>query len=196
MESALLLCAEAAVLDRYPGFSSFKTASRIHYQQRWMRDALIQASLDPYTVELAPSITPVPELPGDAEFAFRRRTAIGLGLVLVTGVETDIGDAIGDDRISVVSRTALSREPRFSAARTIWAHKRLSVDSAERYRAIEVVSRWGASPMREVLQALRNESTEPVHQICSLIANSYLEIALDGPLSPATILKLGPASPV
>lgn len=196
MESALLFRAEATALDRYPGFSSFKTRSRIHYQQRWIRDALIQSSLDPYTVELAPSTTPIDALPSCAVFAFRRRTQLGFGLVLVTAVQTDMDDIIDDDRVTVVSRVELSFEPRLSAARAIWTHKRLQVDSAERYRAIEVVSRWGSAAMHEVLRAFRNESIEPVHQVCSLIANSYLEIDLDGPLSPSTTLKLGPAMPV
>lgn len=194
MESALLFRAEAAALDRYPGFSSFKTRSRIHYQQRWIRDSLIQASLDPYTVELVSSTTPAHDLPGRAEFAFRRRTHLGFGLVLVTAVETDMDDVINDERVTILSRVELCREPRFSAARAIWTHKRLQVDSAERYRAIELVYRRGSAPLHEVLATFRNESAEPVHQVCSLIANSHLELDLEVPLSPSTILKLGPAA--
>jgi hypothetical protein len=182
-------------LDRYPGFSSFKTTrGRIHYQRRWIRDALIQASLDPQTVELAPSSTPVQELPAGTIFAFRRRDATGLGLVLVTEVTTDMAHMIDDDRVTVVSRMELRSEPRFSSARAIWTHKRLQVDSAQRYRAIEAVSRRSAATLREVLEAFRNELIEPVHQICSLLANSYLEVDLDGPLKPSTILRLGPAA--
>lgn len=194
MESALLFRAEAYALDRYPGFSSFKTRNPIHYQQRWIRDALIQSSLDPHSVELAPSSTPLDDLPGGAVFAFRRRTQPGFGLVLVTAVETDMENIIGDERVTVVSRSELSLEPRLTAARAIWTHKRLQVDSAERYRAIELVSRWGCAALHEVLAAFRSESVEPVHQVCSLIANSYLEIDLHGPLSPSTILSLGPAT--
>ena len=196
MESALLLRVDASALDRYPGFRSFKTRQPVRYQQRWLRDALIQASLDPHTVELAPSNTPAHELPPPAEFAFRRRTVRGFGIVLVTTVETDIADVINDDRVTVVSRAELSREPRLSAARAVWAHKRLSVDSAERYRAIEAVSKWGSATMDAVVATFKDESVEPVHQVCSLIANSYLEVDLEGPLSPSTILKPGPAMPV
>jgi len=194
MQSIALLPAEPHSLAlRYPGFSSFKTRQSIHYHRRWVRDALIQATLDPDTIELAPSSTPPEHLPAPAEFCFRRRTRNGLGFILLTQTHSDIGGVIGDDRVTVISRPELNREPVASAARSIWAHKRLKVDGGERYRAIAAVSRRGIAPMRDLVAAFRNGSVDPVHQVCSLIANSYLNVDLGNPLGPDSILTIGPA---
>lgn len=127
MEIAALRPAELGLTTRYPGFHSFKTARPIHYRQRWLRDALIQATLDPHTVELSPSSTSPDELPSPVEFSFRRRTSGGLGIVLVSQLDTDIGEVVDDDRVTVITRDELNREPVASTSRSIWAHKRLSV---------------------------------------------------------------------
>lgn len=179
---------------RYPGFSSFKTQQSIHYRHRWLRDALIQASLDPHTIELAPSSTAEQDLPAGIEFAFRRRTAAGLGIVLVTQIGKDLEGLIDDERVTVVTRIELSREPIFTAARTIWGQKRLAVDGAERYRAIDAVESRGSALMHQVVDALRDDSVDPIHQVCSLIANCYLTVDLRSPIGPGSVLTLGPAS--
>lgn len=47
--------------------------------------------------------------------------------------------------------------------------------------------------MREVVASFRHDTIDPVHQICSLIANSYLNVDLGNPLGPDSILTIGPA---
>lgn len=194
MEQALLLQPDMdRIAARYPGFTSFKTRTAIHYRARWIRDALIQCALDPETLELGPSSTPLDELPPPAEFAFRRRTAIGLSLVLVCQVDTDIGNIIADHRVTVITRPEFNREPLRSTARAIWAHKRQTVDASDRYRAVDAVSKRGAAAMHEVISALKDQSTDPVNLVCSLVANSYLSMdPVDG-IGPWSILRLGPA---
>lgn len=195
MESISLMAAERPRLtQRYPGFSSFKTLTSIHYEHRWMRDALIVMSLDQHTLSLAPSSTPTFELPLPAEFSFRRRTVAGPGIVLVTQLETDIEDIVADDRVTVLSRAALSRDPALGVARAIWTQKRTTVDPADRYRALDIVTARRSAAMHEVVGALRSESVDRIHAVCSLLANSYLEMNLDGGLGPWSELKMGPAS--
>lgn len=194
MEHAALQAAETKPLaSRYPGFHSFKTIRPIHYRQRWLRDALIQATLDPLTIELNASSTDPAELPPPIEFSFRRRSAAGLGIVLVSQIETDIGEIVGDERVTVITRDELNREPVRTTTRTIWMQKRLPVDSAQRYRAIELIDRHGVASLQETIAVMKNLSADPVHQICSLIANGYLTIDLQHPMGPRSLLTLGPA---
>jgi hypothetical protein len=181
--------------DRYPGFSSCKTRRPIHYRHRWIRDALIQSSLDDSVIEIAPTITPVSEFPRPIEFSFRQFIASGMTLVLLSQVPTTLGTVIDDSRIIVIERSQLVTGPRAIACRAIWAQKRMPVDTADRYRAIERILRCGEPvPMNELVPLLRNPSLDPVHQLFAFLANGFLTADLRAGISPGTLLDLGPAT--
>lgn len=70
--------------SRYPGFVSFKTLVPIHYPKRWMRTALIRATLAPDLIGLAPCPDDFPFTKPEIQFAFATFDAARLRFVLLT----------------------------------------------------------------------------------------------------------------
>lgn len=185
---------ESVLLDRYPGFQSFKTTTPIHYPRRWIRDALIQASLDRDVTALAPSITADTDLPRPAEFSFRLYRNGALRLVLLTQAPSSLGKEIDDDRIVVWNRTMLTEGSRAKACGAVWAHKRSRIDPADLYRATELVNRCGAVPVARLLRALRSPDIDPLHQVFHYLANGYLTADLAEGIAPSTMVSTGPCA--
>ena len=194
MESASSLSAALAkAATRYPGFTSFKTSTPIHYRKRWFRDGLIDATLDESVEAISPAITPPEDLPGPFEFAFRQRSAQGLAIVLLSQSPHTPQISVPNHSVIVLQRQHFKRSLRSIASREIWARKRYPVDAADRYRAIEYLLQCnGATVFSTLVPVLRNQSLDPVHQIFSYLATGFLTTSLEAGIGPKSVLRIGP----
>ena len=184
----------AHLLDRHPGFRCFKTAAPIHYPSRWMRDALIQAVLDPDIETMSPSSTPIHALPTPILFAFRtiRRGRRSLVLLAERAID-ELDDLTADRQLNVVTRTQLAREPVCSTCRAVWAQSRLNVDAGDRYRAVErICEKPDGVPMAELVGLMRSTRLDPVDQILSFVATGHLSIDVEDGIYPGMIISPGP----
>jgi hypothetical protein len=177
---------------RYPGFSSYKTRSPIVYHRRWLRDALIQSTLDPYVS----SLESLPErfnCPPGIEFAFlvQRQTDRS---ILAVGVRDFPGfDGVVDGvKIESVTRTFLNLEPRASTGRAIWAQKRLSIDAGDRFRVVERLLECRETAVSDLVPVIRNGRIDPIHQLLAFIATGWLVLEIEKGFSPRSTVQLGP----
>lgn len=180
----------------YPGFTSFKTVGPIRYPFRWQRDALVQATLEPTVTQLAPAPAQFDRPPVPIEFAFTATIAATKLLVVIA--ESEVSASVGlDQQLPVLrlTRRSLAAEPLASTTKAIWAHKRFQHDPVDRLRLTEEIADLPRGrPFADIVTLLRNPFVEPARQVFSMLANGYLVADLSNGITPATLLRLGPAA--
>lgn len=179
-----------------PGFTSFKVREPIVYPNRWQRDALVQATLDPAVTEIAPLAPGDGPLPPPVQFAFLARIA-GMDFLVVIADRDPHPSTLPEPALPLlrITRRSLGAEPLASTAISIWSHKRLVPDPADRMRIGEALDGIPEGrPVAEIRQLLHNNFMDPVRQIFSMLANGFLVGDLNGGFHPRTVLRLGPAA--
>lgn len=178
--------------QRYPGFTCFKTSRPIWYRHRWYRDSLIQSALSADVISLSPSPAAAIQLPHPAEFAYREHSIDHSTTVVLTQAPSVFLSEVLGPGVKLIDRAQLCAEPRASAGRIIWSQKRLSVDPADRYRAIEVIAmRGGMAKLGDVISSMRSVRQDHINQALSLLANGVLCASLDHGIGPDTIITVG-----
>jgi hypothetical protein len=180
-------------------FISAKTCTAIPTRCAHLRDALIQASLDPVVRSI--------------EFiaaARVRATSIDLNAIVLErddgrylldvvparplrDVEHDGLALIALEELglpSIVLTTAeIQREPRFANARLAWSHRSLTVGISLRMHILQVLSDDGPMMLGNLLDAVRSDR-DPIPAIMALACANMIELDLvSQPLGPATIAR-------
>lgn len=164
-------------------FQAAKAREPIPVRNRLVRDALIQAAIDPEISEiLAPSAD-------DDHFDFR---------VIRCGVEEFVHVRASDDpeiqnpphnSYVVLREESIRREPRLTDARLVWSCRRRWVPPGDRIRIQHALSENGAMPLIEVSQFATN-SPDAVAAVLALVCQDILEIDLnEAGLSPETLIR-------
>lgn len=177
--------------DRYPGFSSFKTLAPIHYPQRWMRTALIKATLSIDVHAMAPCPEALHFPPG-VEFSFVSRFEDGFRYTLLTDHTLRQLQLQDTDSFIVLKKAEVMAEPSAETARQIWTCSRVKIDVSAQLALLDLLDARREVTMTTAIHALQ-EQDNSVRQILAMVAQGMLMIDLDQPLTPATVVRRPPA---
>ncbi|UIY43422.1 hypothetical protein [Methylobacterium radiotolerans] len=169
-----------------PGFRSFKTAVPIAYPSRWHRDLLIQATLDP-AIE---AIEPGPAARFDPEIFqfFIQMAGVRQPLVAIRHADNLDGRVAGSGLVK--SRAHTLSEPRCTAARIVWAARKIQVSAGDRIRILKVFDEAKASvPFANAIDAAVGHAVNPAEAVLALVCEGQLEIDVSQPISPETLLR-------
>lgn len=194
------MCDKKEVQGLPARFVSAKTTTPIPLQHPALRDALIQATLDPRVrsidylasahvasarVELDAII--IQHEDGryvlDVVPARRIRDIDEAGLVLI---------ALDELNVNQLELTAeeIGREPRRANANLVWAHQDVPVPIGLRLRILQVLLDEGPMPLGELLKSLAGE-TDPAPAVMALACANLVCLDLFAqPLSPTTLVRL------
>lgn len=172
-----------------PGFRSFKTPAPVPYPQRWHRDLLVQATLDPAVTRIAP-------VPAEAQlhdpfmlfvwFGGRRRL-----LIAVRDQAADHSASSQPDSL-VVTRSFVLQEPRCSVAREIWATRNVIVPPGDRIRILRELSEHAEGlPLSRLMDCIRGRETDPVEVVLALICAGQASVEARSHLSLDTTIRPG-----
>jgi len=180
-------------------FVSAKTATAIPARHPALRDALIQASLDPqvrsisYVASACVASEPV-ELDAvvvqrdDGRFlldvvpARRIRDLEEEGLALI---------ALARLGLKVLTLTAeeIRREPRYANSRLVWSYSGIAVPLGLRMRILQVLIDDGPMPLGQLLKSIRSDR-DPTPAVMALACADLLTLDLvSQPLGPGTIAR-------
>ena len=170
-----------------PGFRSCKTVMAISYPQRWHRDLLIQATLDPTVaaIEQAAS-SPRGQDPFElfVYFGGQRRRLIAVREA------SDFTMPFATDT-AVLSRSSVLSEPRCSTARGIWACRNTPVSHGDRFRILGLLDQNSSGlPLRRLMECVRSESAESVDIVLAVICAGQAEVEIRSLLSPDINVRL------
>lgn len=173
--------------SEHPGFRSFKTIGAIPYPQRWHRDLLIQATLDPAVaaIEQAAS-SPRGQDPFEVfvYFAGQRRRLIAVREA------SDFTMPCATDT-TVLARSFVLSEPRCSTARGIWACRSTPVSHGDRFRILGLLDQHlSGLPLRRLMECVRSETVESVDVVLAVICAGQAEVETRSPLSPDMTVRL------
>jgi hypothetical protein len=179
-------------------FISAKTATSIPARNALVRDALVQATLDPQvrTLEFIPSATV-----GTAPVALKAIVATrDDGRFYLDIVEErplrDVEDeglaliALSDLGLSPLTLDAVDirREPRFANARAVWAYRMHPVGLEMRLQILTALQEFGPLPLGSLLQRVQSVR-DPAPAVMALCCSNLIEIDLvSQPLGPLTIV--------
>lgn len=169
------------------GFSSFKTISPIHFEQRWPRDVLIQATLDPDVVTLRPC-PPAQDLPSNIVLAFESRSATRSTLVLLSqSPQSDIAIPPAYDTVSCLTRNSVLNGTNLLTSRMIWSKRSAIVPPL---LAVRICSQ-ARQPinLRELLDSAPGNDALVVDSVMALACNGYLDLFWQSILSDETIVQ-------
>lgn len=171
-----------------PGFRSFKTRSPVHYPQRWHRDLLIQATLDPAIEAIEPHL-----LAQDRQASFKVFVWFGEKRFLVIAQrETVPVQNFGPTSDTlIVERAFVLGEPRCSVARTIWASRTVAVSPGDRIRLLrKLYDHPSGLSLERLMEGVRSETADPAEVVLSLVCSGQAEIETRSHLSPDTLVRL------
>jgi hypothetical protein len=164
-------------------FQAAKVRDPIPIRSRLVRDALIQAAIDPEISEILG-----PNSDNDA-FDFR---------VIHNGVDERVRVCACDDPeiqnpqdsgYIVLREVEIRREPRLTDARLVWSCRRRWVPPGDRIRIQYALSENGAMPLIEISQ-LATGSPDAIAAVLALICQDILEIDLgESGLAPETLVR-------
>lgn len=164
-----------------PGFRSCKTVGAIPYPQRWHRDLLIQATLDPAVAAIEQAALSQRGQDPFEVFVYlggqrRRLIAVREASDFTTPCTTDT---------MVLARSFVLSEPRCSTARGIWACRNTSVSHGDRFRILELLDQNSSGlPLRRLMECVRSEVAESIDTVLAVICSGQAEIEIRCPLSP------------
>lgn len=170
-----------------PGFRSFKTTSAVYYPQRWHRDLLIQATLDPSISFIEPVPAARQSLDSFKVFIWfegRSRLLVAVRNAIDLGVYASLPDALSLDRSTVLD------EPRCSVARQIWATRTTQISPGDRIRILRELSESpGGAPLGRLIECVRSNDADPVDIVLALVCSGQAEVELGAHLAPDTPIR-------
>jgi hypothetical protein len=177
-------------------FVSAKTANAIPARHPALRDALIQASLDPQVRSIA-YVASTSVASGQVELnavVMQRDGGRFLLDVVPARRIRDVGEkglgqiVLSDLGLKQIILTAeeICREPRYTNARLVWSYRDIPVPVGLRMRILQMLLDEGPTPLGELLECIRSER-DPAPAVMALACADlvYLDLALQ-PLSPTT----------
>jgi hypothetical protein len=180
-------------------FISSKTSTAIPARHALVRDALVQATLDPQVR----SLEFIPSASVDAAQVALRAIVITrddgrfyLDVVEarpVRDVETEGLALIALDRLGLARLTLtgadIKREPRFANARAVWEHRMHPVGISLRFRILTVLQEEGPLPLGCLLKQIR-ATRDPAPAVLALACSDLIELDLiSHALGPLTIAR-------
>ncbi|CAN7550668.1 hypothetical protein [Devosia sp. LjRoot3] len=184
---------DSNLVQRYPGFHSWKSVSPVHYPRRWQRAVLVQAALDPTITAIAPLPVAIDEL---------HAYSVDFGFV-VTISQTDFALLVTETRLVpdiaglelpglTICRSSILKEPAYSTANMIWSKKRLVVDPMTRYVALEAVQKSAeGSTLSTLLQALQFPLPQSLEAVLAMLAQGILVADVSRGLISTTRIRAG-----
>ncbi|WP_409192012.1 hypothetical protein [Bradyrhizobium sp. RDM4] len=180
-------------------FSSAKAASPIPARHPALREAVVQASLDPAVRSLAHIATAhagTAQVEVDAVVLQHDGGSFYLDVVPARRVR-DLDDeglvqiALRDLGLQqlVVTTEDLRAEPRRSNVRLVWSYKDLAVAVPLRVRILKTLADDGPMELGRLLETIRSDR-DPSTAVMSLACSDLLELDLtSGPLGPSTLVR-------
>lgn len=181
-------------------FVSVKCDGSIPVRHPLVRDALLQAALDPAvrSIEYLPAIPPAPST-WDVDAIVIERDDCRYFLDIVEArprrsiaQRLMIAQALLDLGLRPLVRTEsdIIREPRCTNARTVFEYARRPVDAGLRLQIFGALTDDGSMPLGELLSRLRSHR-DPASAVMSLACNDLIDLDLDStPLGPRTLTRL------
>jgi hypothetical protein len=180
-------------------FVSAKTSTAIPSRNLLVRDALIQASLDPavrsidYVASARVAATPVRL---DAIVIVRDDGRYVLDVIESRPLrEVDAGElaqtALRDLGLSQLTITGdeIRREPRFTNAKLVWSYRLCPVGIGLRMKVLGILGDDGPMTLARLLSTIRSDR-EPSAAIMALACSDLIELDLvSRPLGPATVVR-------
>jgi hypothetical protein len=178
-------------------FISAKTSTAIPARHPALRDALIQASLDPQVRSIA-YVTSTSVASQQVEFnAVVIRRADGRFLLNVVPArsirdfeEKGLGvlAELGLKQI-ILTTEEIRSEPRYTNARLVWSYRKVPVPVGLRMRILQTLLDEGPMPLGELLKSIRSDH-DPAPAVMALACADLLHLDLASrPLSPTTIAR-------
>ncbi|ABE62184.1 hypothetical protein Nham_1360 [Nitrobacter hamburgensis X14] len=179
-------------------FVSAKTSTAIPARHPLVRDALVQASLDPQvrSLEFVPSAAVgATQVALNAIAVVRDDGRFHLDVVEarpVRDVESEGLALIALDRIGLAPLTLtaadIRREPRFANSKAVWAYRLHPVGIEMRMRVLTVLQEEGPLRLACLLKRIR-ATRDPAPAVMALACSDLIEIDLiSQPLGPTTIV--------
>jgi hypothetical protein len=180
-------------------FVSAKTRTAIPAPHPLVRDAMVQASLDPQvrTLEFVPTASvDATQVVLNAIVVARDDGRFHLDVVearTVRDVETEGLALIALDRLGLAPLTLtgadIRREPRFANSREVWAYRFHPVGIEMRMLVLTVLQEEGPLHLAYLLRCIRS-ARDPLPAVMALACSDLVEIDLvSRPLGPTTIVR-------
>jgi hypothetical protein len=181
-------------------FISAKTRVAIPTTCALVRDALVQATLDPAvrSIEFIP-LARVAATPIDLDAIVIVRDDGPFYLDVVAGRPLRDADdeglaliALADLGLAPITLTAadIKREPRFANSRMIWSYRMHPVGISMRMRVLQILADDGPMTLSRLLSAVRTDR-DPNPAILALACSDLIELDLvSRPLGPATVARV------
>ena len=180
-------------------FVSAKTSAAIPAPQSIVRDALVQASLDPQVRSLdfiRMATVGATQVALKAIVLVRDDGRFYLDVVdarRIRDVEAEGLALIALDRLGLTALTLhaadIRREPRFANARAVWEHRMHPVGISMRMKVLTVLQKDGPLPFGCLLKRI-HVARQPAPAIMALACSDLLELDLvTQPLGPSTIVR-------
>jgi hypothetical protein len=180
-------------------FVSAKTSTAIRAPSDLVRDALVQASLDPSVRRI--------DFHAQAfvDAAYVDLDAIGIvrddGRFYLDVVEARPAPGLGREKTASAAFAALGmkpltltaeeirRQPRFANANLVWSYRLAPVGITMRMSVLHILSDDGPMTLSRLLSALRVDR-DPSPAVLAMACSDLLELDLDtGPVGPATVVR-------
>ncbi|WP_235885744.1 hypothetical protein [Bradyrhizobium niftali] len=182
---------------RLDQFISAKATSPIPARHPALRDALIQASLDPHVRSIVhvPSADAIALQRDDGRFlldvvpARRIRTSEEQQLAQIAVADLGL-------KSMVLTAEEVRREPRFTNGRLVWSHRNTPVPVGLRLRILLALRDEGPMPLGELLKSILSE-VDPAPAVMALACANLVELdLLSQPLGPTTIVSYSAQSEI
>jgi hypothetical protein len=188
-----------AVQVRSDLFVSAKTITAIPARHPALRDALIQASLDPQVRSIgyvASAVIASQPIELDAVVVTRDDGRFVLDVVpcrRARNVEEERLTSIALAELGlapiVLTEREIRREPRYANARLVWSYRHIPVSVGLRMCILQLLLDDGPMPLGEVLKSVRSDR-DPTPAVMALACADLLVLDLvSQPLGPATIAR-------
>jgi len=180
--------------------TSPKCESAIPVRDVLLRDAIVQASLDPAVlkIEVAPLPVPDPSLAVNALVVERD----GQRLLLDNRMaEKKKPRSIDDEgallvaledlglRLIELDPREIRKEPRFTNCREVWRHHRHGVALGDRLQIMQALAEDGPQSIMKLASRI-SPTVDVVASVCSLACSNILELELnERPLGPRTVVR-------
>lgn len=169
-------------------FRSAKTAHAVPIPHDLVEVALIQASLDPDILAIAPVRHPVwsPDADHRCHFVLTR-VDVREGIVVTPeDGAASLEPEPGCLPVTTLRSAVLSAEPYASNVRLVWACATRWFPGGDQVRILDFLGEYGESPMREVARVAQ-ASSDPFATVMALACRDLVELDLhSGPLGPET----------
>ena len=204
MQAPAATGARRAPRSRSPVAPCRKAAGALFVRSRLHADFLLLCDLDPSVLRVMAPEGPL-TLASGAEHRPDYRLLTGDGPLLVDVVRDDDEEAVPP--AAEVAEAALAAgaayrreteeslraEPRHTTLKLIGACRRVRVPAGERIRVLHVLGEAGGLPLVEAAGAA-GASPDGVAAVLSLVCEGLIEIEVDGPLLPETMVRRPRAS--